>query len=90
MFWDIKKICLIYNHIMTVCLPYYKKKFLKTLTESAVANRAIVTTNAPKYKDSIINNRKLFKEFSFNSFKFAKKKFDKIFFLQENMKFYEN
>lgn len=43
------------SHI--ICLPSYREGFPKTLIEAAAAGRAVVTTDAPGCRDSIIANK---------------------------------
>ncbi|OUU50715.1 MAG: hypothetical protein CBC25_07710 [Pelagibacteraceae bacterium TMED65] len=52
-----KNIPSLYANSHIVCLPSYREGFPKSLIEAAAASRAVVTTNVPGCRDSIIPNK---------------------------------
>lgn len=52
-----KKVTSFFNKSSIVCLPSYREGFSKTLIEAASSGCAIVTTNVPGCRDTIINGR---------------------------------
>ena len=52
-----KNISLLYANSHIICLPSYREGFPKSLIEAAAASRAVITTNVPGCRDSIIPNK---------------------------------
>tara|TARA_Y100000768_G_scaffold63599_1_gene43704 strand:- start:5139 stop:6278 length:1140 start_codon:yes stop_codon:yes gene_type:complete len=77
-----KDISKLYSKSHIICLPSYREGFPKSLIEAAAAGRAVITTNVPGCKDSVIPNKTGLLIPAKNSKKLA----DAIQFLIENPK----